>query len=169
MKRCFKFFLCFAVIFSLTACGSRSSINRSDQPAGANENAPESEMIDGPGTASNSTGGVDLDLTAFSSTMVYSEVYNMMVVPEDYTGRTIKMKGVFASFYDETTDKWHFACIISDATACCSQGIEFILTDEYAYPDDYPEAGSEVCVAGVFDTYKEGAYTYCILRNARLV
>ena len=55
---------------------------------------------------------------------------------------------------------------ISDATACCSQGIEFVLTDDYTYPDDYPERGSEICVMGVFDLYEEGTYTYCTLRDA---
>ena len=76
---------------------------------------------------------------------------------------------VSLSFHDESSDKYYFACIISDATACCSQGIEFVLTDGYSYPDDYPEEGGDVCVVGVFDTYQEGGYTYCTLRNARLV
>ena len=37
------------------------------------------------------------------------------------------------------------------------------------YPDDYPEADAEICVVGVFDTYQEGEYTYCTLRNASLL
>lgn len=93
----------------------------------------------------------------------------MMVTPENYVGKTVKMDGIFASYHDESSDKYYFACIISDATACCSQGIEFVLTDGYSYPDDYPEEGGDVCVVGVFDTYQEGGYTYCTLRNARLV
>ena len=56
-----------------------------------------------------------------------------------------------------------------DAAACCSQGIEFVLTDEYSYPDDYPEEGREICVVGVFDTYQEGGYTYCTLRDAKML
>ena len=60
------------------------------------------------------------------------------------------------------------ACIISDATACCSQGIEFVLTDEYTYPDDYLKEGEKICVIETFDTYQEGDYTYCTLRNARI-
>ena len=46
--------------------------------------------------------------------------------------------------------------IIQDATACCAQGMEFVLTDEYSYPDDYPDEGSEITVMAVFDTYQEG-------------
>ncbi len=88
--------------------------------------------------------GIDLDLTALSANMVYSEVFYMMVTPENYIGKTIKMAGPFVDFYDETMDKRYFACIIRDATACCAQGMEFILTDDYTYPDDYPEDGSEI-------------------------
>ena len=33
----------------------------------------------------------------------------------------------------------------------------------------YPKEGGQVCVEGVFDTYKEGELTYCTLRDAKLV
>ena len=112
--------------------------------------------------------GVDVDLTVLSSTMVYSEVYDMMYYPENYTGKTVKMKGMYAGYHDENTGKYYHACIIQDATACCAQGIEFEPTDDYRYPDDYPTEGQEVCVTGVFDTYEEGENKYCTLRNARL-
>ena len=112
---------------------------------------------------------IDVDLTVLSSTMVYSEVYNMMESPEEYIGKTIKMDGLFAYYHDEATDNYYFACVIQDATACCSQGIEFVLAGDHAYPEDYPEVNEEICVVGVFDTYREGSYTYCTLRNAALV
>ena len=114
-------------------------------------------------------GAPDVDLTTLSSTMVYAEVYDMMVTPEKYIGKTVKMNGTYNLYHDDTTDKNYFACIIADATACCSQGIEFILTDAYSYPDDYPPNGAPICVAGVFDTYKEGDRTYCTLREANLL
>jgi uncharacterized membrane protein YcgQ (UPF0703/DUF1980 family) len=101
--------------------------------------------------------------------MVYSEVWNMLVYPENYIGKTVKMDGALAIYHDEDTDKNYFACVISDATACCSQGIEFALTEDYTYPDDYPEEGGKICVTGVFDTYEEDGYIYCTLRDARIV
>ena len=116
-----------------------------------------------------SADGVDVDLTALSSTMVYSEVFNMMASPEQYIGKTVKMDGLFAYYHDEATGNDYYACIIQDATACCAQGIEFVLTDNYVYPDDYPEVDEEICVIGVFDTYREGDYIYCTLRDAELV
>ncbi len=62
----------------------------------------------------------------------------------------------------------YFACIIQDATACCAQGMEFVLTEDYHYPEDYPQEGQEIAVVGVYDTYMEGDYKFCTLRNAVL-
>lgn len=136
---------------------------------GVNEGAPVPEVRSGSETAAAGADGIDIYLTTLSSTMVYSEVWNMLVYPENYVGKTVKMNGALAIYHDEDTDKNYFACVISDATACCSQGIEFALTDDYKYPDDYPEEGGEICVTGVFDTYEEDGYMYCTLRDARIV
>ena len=53
-----------------------------------------------------------------------------------------------------------------DATACCSQGIEFVLAGEHTFPDDYPNENAIITVTGLFDTYQEGEYRYCTLREA---
>ncbi len=110
--------------------------------------------------------GVDVDLTVMSSTMVYGEVYNMMMTPEDYVGEVVKAHGPCAVYTDDETGKSYYTCLIQDATACCAQGIEFVLTDDYTYPDEYPQKGEEITVTGTFDTYYEGEYMYCTLRDA---
>ena len=112
---------------------------------------------------------VDLDLTVLSSNMIYSEVFAMVYAPEEYIGKTIKMEGMFSYVEDESTGKCYYACIVRDATQCCAQGIEFIPTEDYTYPDDFPAVGEDICVAGVFDTYKEGNGQYITLRDARLL
>ena len=93
-----------------------------------------------------STSEIDVDLTVLSSTMVYSEVYNMMM-----------------------KNRIYHACLIADATACCSQGIEFQLSGSLKYPDDYPEIGSDITVIGTFDTYMEGECEFCQLIDAVIV
>lgn len=129
--------------------------------------APEAEAVSE--TPQSAAEGVDIDLTVMSSAMVYAEVFDMMEKPHDYIGKVVKMRGTYGSYHDTVNDVYYFACVIEDATACCAQGIEFVLTDEYTYPDDYPEEGGEVTVVGTFDTYMEGEYEYCTLRGARLV
>lgn len=78
------------------------------------------------------------------------------------------MNGTFNVYYTEATNTYFFACIVQDATACCAQGLEFVLKGEHVYPDDYPELGEEITVTGVFDTYMEGEYEYCTLRDAEM-
>ena len=126
------------------------------------------------GTAPAKSGNVDVDLTQLSSTMVYSEVYNMMTEPDTYMGKTVRMNGQFAIYQmvDENNEiipgKLYFACVIADATACCQQGLEFVLSGEHTYPEDYPELGTEITVTGTFGTYEEGGYRYCQLTEAKL-
>ena len=71
-----------------------------------------------------------------------------------------------AIYHDDENDKDHYACIIRDATACCEQGVEFILSDGYSFPDDYPKEGEEISVTGVVNTYNDGEYTYWALMDA---
>ncbi len=113
--------------------------------------------------------GVDIDLSSLSSTVVYAQVYNMMFYPENFVGKTIRMEGLYSDYFDQAKGKHYFACIIMDATACCSQGVEFELSEDYTYPDDYPSEGDDVIVEGVFDLYQEDGYNYCTLRDAKLI
>ena len=110
---------------------------------------------------------IDVDLTKLSSTMVYSEVYNMMSSPDEYIGKTIRMDGNLAVF--EYPERNYYTCIIQDATACCQQGMEFLWKGDHKYPEDYPNEGDAIIVTGVFDIYYEDQVKYCQLKDATLV
>lgn len=129
--------------------------------------APEPAVVTDPS-------GVDVDLTVLSSTMVYAEVLNMMTEPNAYDGKTVKMRGRFGASYgyrpDGTIneDVLIFACIIADATACCSQGIEFVLSGAYNFPEDYPELDSEITVTGAFKSGEQNGIPYFRVINAQM-
>lgn len=113
--------------------------------------------------------GVDVDLTLMGSDLVYATVYQMMSKPEEYEGKTIRIEGKYYASYYPITDKYYNYCLIADAAACCSQGLEFELGGDAVYPDDYPADQSHVIVTGVFETYTEEAgqtFYYCRLRDA---
>jgi hypothetical protein len=97
----------------------------------------------------------DIDLTRMSSTMVYSIVYQMVTDPQKYTGKTIKMKGIFSSYVDEETNRRFFGCVIKDALACCSQGLAFELAKPRKYPSEYPSEGASITIIGTFEFEKE--------------
>ena len=145
------------------ASSSSSAVSGGVTPVGGSGKA-----LDAPDAMKIEVEGDYVDLTTISSTMVYTEVYNMMFYPENFVGKTVKMKGAYTSYLDEATNKLYHACMVKDATACCSQGIEFELTSDYKYPDDYPKEADEVTVEGVFDLYTENGYKYCTLRKAKL-
>ena len=110
---------------------------------------------------------IDIDLTRLSSTMIYSEVSNMMTSPEDYVGKMVRMNGKLAVY--KYPEKNYYTCIIKDATACCQQGVEFLWAGNHKYPDDYPNEGDGIIVTGVFDIYYEGENKYIQLKDASLV
>ncbi|MCR4939740.1 MAG: hypothetical protein K5930_06485 [Treponemataceae bacterium] len=112
---------------------------------------------------------VDVDLAAMSGNVVYSEVLNIMMSPQTYVGKSVKMMGFFGYYHDENTGQNYYGCIIQDAMGCCAQGIEFIPTEEYLFPDDFPEEGELVTVAGEFMTYEENGYTYFTLKDAKIL
>ena len=192
MKRIFCLLLAVCMMASLCACGKGSEKGAGNDTPSSNEEASapaeiiptpdeqetqdEQQTPEEPEQTQTSADGVDVDLTVLSSTMVYSEVYNMLYFyPEDYYGKNVKMTGQFNVYQwvDESgivaDMPVAYACIISDATACCAEGVEFVLEGDYTYPDDYPELGTEITVIGEFQSYEENGVTWYHLVNARMV
>ena len=190
MKRLFCLLLAVCMMVSLCACGKDSDEGAGKDTSSSNEKSSasaesiptpkeqetpdEQQTPEEPEQTQTSADGVDVDLTVLSSTMVYSEVYNMLYNdPAHYLGKTVKAKGTF-SLYQLVTDgvlqpdPVAYACIIADATACCAEGMDFVLEGDYTYPDDYPELGAEITVIGEFQSYEENGMTWYHLVNARL-
>ena len=181
MKRLFCLLLAACMAVSLCACGKdagNDTLSSDEEASASAESIPTPKEQETPEESEQpqaSADGVEVDLTVLSSTMVYSEVYNMLYFyPEDYYGKTVKMTGQFNVYQwvDESgvvaDMPVAYACIISDATACCAEGMEFVLKDDLAYPDDYPELGTEITVIGEFQSYEENGMTWYHLVNARL-
>ena len=112
---------------------------------------------------------VDVDLTVLSSTLIYSEVFNMVTTPTDYEGKTVKMEGVCNMYQDPDTGKKYYACIVQDATQCCSQGLEFVLDENTYTEDDYPKVGDDITIQGTFTTYEENGNTYLTMLDSTLI
>ena len=177
MKKIVIMIIAIITVVSLCACSSDSAeqkkavtggsktvsdvLNQGESTEADTETATEKK----PSVSAPST-DVDVDLTALSSTMVYSEVLNMLQKPDDYMGKSVRMTGSFAVAEGENRN--YYACIIKDATACCSNGIEFLWDGEHDYPADYPKQGADITVVGTFDKYYEGENMYIQLVNAQL-
>lgn len=137
-------------------CGNTEKVDSmlEAQNSVSGDSSQENSAVKGDSTASDRE--VDLDLTKMDGTMVYSTVYDMVSNPDSYIGKTVRVKGNFTSSYDETTKTNYFFVLVGDATACCSQGLEFIWDDNsHTYPGEYPADNAEIQICGTFGQYDE--------------
>lgn len=175
-----KLLFSIVVPFLITSCGAGSHVNSRNNPmASLFDKSTSSEVISNiDSSIDNPSGGtevpvyehIDIDLTTMNSTMVYSEVYNMMLYPSQYIDKVVKAKGPFVTAESTDPNYCYPAVLIQDATACCGNGLEFLL---YGIPrctskggNGYPSLREEVTIVGVFKTYIEEASMYVHLVDA---
>jgi hypothetical protein len=113
---------------------------------------------------------IDIDLTTMNATMVYSQVSDMLSRPSTYLHKIVKVKGPFKPYESTNPDYCYPAIIVQDATACCGNGLEFLL---YGIPrcsmeggNGYPILNEEATVVGRFETYLEGTSLFVHLVDA---
>lgn len=184
MKKILCWMLSLWIATALCACGIPSHTNAEDEAAVSDAVLAETDSAAASNYAAQPTekieptqgtdSDVDVDLTVISNTVVYSELYNMLYYdPEHYIGKTVKMSGEFAAYQmvvDNVMqpDPVAYACIVSDATACCAEGMEFILEENGVYPEDYPALGAEITVTGEFQPYEKDGIRWYHLTDTRL-
>lgn len=101
---------------------------------------------------------LDYDLTKMNANMVYAQIFNLMLSPEEYANKTFKMQGDFLKLTNPA-GQTAYAVIIKDALACCTQGLEF----KYDFGQNEPQDGQQLTVIGTYTLTKtqEGmSYSY---------
>lgn len=141
---------------------SKGSLNVSDVFA-EYENAPKVKKSAPRKTDSKSNGPkekADIDFSEMDTTMIYSIVYNIVFEPDQYVGKKMRIRGEsYSVFHEPLNDKIH-TVIVRDATACCAQGLSYVLPEGSSYPDD----GLDVEVCGVFEIFEKDGIDYTRLR-----
>ena len=189
MKRAICLISCAAILLSTGCAGNNPGSRVGSQPTGAKD-VIESQIAAAESTtisettsslpseettvaesvtetmAESSDDEYDIDLTIDNADLIYAEVFAMVYTPEDYVGKTVKMKGQFVFYYDEEAGMYYYACLIKDAMACCAQGLEFIPTGDCVYPDDFPPAMTDINVTGTFNILEDNGETYVALTDA---
>ena len=151
-----SFIFLFMLILTADGCSKKAA-------TGNTENSENSSPSKSSGTA------VDIDLTKMSATMIYSTVFEMVIDPDSYMDKVIKIKGIFRIFDNPNSGEPYFAVIIPDATQCCEQGLEFKWEGDHSYPADYPELEDEITVTGRFTVTEDNdGITYTYLRVSDL-
>ena len=155
-------FILTACCLLLNGCGNQAS-SSSDTSQETTQDPEADDYF-----ASLANDGFDIDLTQLNANMMYGQIFDMTQNPDRYIGKTVRAEGNF-TYYQDPAGKDYFSVFIPDAAACCSQGIEFILTGEHKYPDDFPEPGSLITVTGTFSSYEEYFVNYPQLIDAEIV
>ena len=86
---------------------------------------------------------VELDLSKMNADFAYAFIFQLVVEPEKYEGKTVRMSGTYEAYYDNTPYGRHDYCIITDVRACCAQGLEFESTKVSGI-----EPGQKITVSG---------------------
>lgn len=168
MKKALLIALCITAL-ALTGCGKKGTL---DTTANALTTAAPTQTVQAVQTESPTAASIlseatdapvaessaaEIDLTSMSSTMVYSYVFNRINAPDDFIGQRFRIRGTYdEQYWDQTSLTYHYI-VIADATACCAQGLEFVLTDGSAA---YPQVGEEFEISGTFGTYVENGTLY---------
>ena len=111
---------------------------------------------------------VDLDLTKMSATMIYSTIFDMLVMAEDYIDKNIKVSGWFEAYTNPETGEMYYAVVVPDATACCQQGLEFVWPGEHKYPEDFPAIKQDITVTGIYKMIENDGISYNYLEVINL-
>ena len=98
--------------------------------------------------------------------MAYAALYAILCEPEEYVGKTVCLRGSFSTYVDPFSGERFYGCVLQDATACCTLGMEFNPAEGLMFPEDFPPDGEEITVLGTFDTYQKNGFTFCTLRDA---
>ncbi|MBR4448745.1 MAG: hypothetical protein IKS30_00900 [Treponema sp.] len=95
--------------------------------------------------AMTATEGVDFDISVMNANMVYAQVFDMMMQPEVYRDKIIKIAGDYYRLPDNKGNMTN-AVIIRDALACCQQGMEFV----WDFGEAVPAQETHITVTGPF-------------------
>lgn len=113
-----------------------------------------------------SSSNVDVDLTELSETVMFAKVSDILVTPDEYDGKTIKVTGEINVYYEEAEDKNYFAMILVDSTNCCTYVLEF---DKDPSVDDKEFMhGKDQTIVGTLDFEEMGDSFFCHLIDVKL-
>jgi len=91
----------------------------------------------------------DYDFTTMNFNVASGIMFDILVTPEKYAGKTVKIAGKFNS--QEYEGKRYFTAVIWDSTGCCPIGLDFIPPEGMKYPFDFPKDDEDITVCGKWE------------------
>lgn len=114
------------VLISLTWILSSCNKKETEQKT-VPENTVEKKTDEKSVNANDGSSKIDLDFSKMNYNMISSITFEMLVAPENYENKNVKITGDFYS--DEHEGRKYYTVLVWDATGCCPAGLTFIPTD----------------------------------------
>ncbi len=105
------------------------------------------------------------DLTQMSSTMVYSQIFDLVTDPNKYLNSNFTVQGSLLNSEDANTGEMFYALLIVDATSCCAQGLEL------SFPEDMelPEMPMGATIVGTIGVKTVGDYDFPYVNVSEII
>ena len=160
--------------FALISCSKKTIATSPVSTPAAAAQSPSVQVQKAEQPASSTTSATtsskpDFDLTKMSATMIYSTIFDMLIMPEEYVEKVIKVKGWFETYTNPESGELFYAVVVPDATACCQQGLEFIWPGDHHYPADFPDPGQDITVTGRYKLVDKDGFAYNYLEATEVV
>lgn len=162
------FFVFISLFFVFQGCSKKSKTNPSDYV----DDSPSPEFHSNSDEIFEGE-KIGIDLTKMKANMVYAEVFNMLLIPDEYNGKLIKVRGNLSKFVPNGKSEEVTTVVVSDALACCQQGLEFKIADDSPLKtQSLPSPDSEIEVVGRFvltQTEEGFDYFYLDLKSLNVI
>lgn len=99
-----------------------------------------------------------VDLSRLSDTMAYAEFFYVASQPENYRGKTMRIRGEYQTLYAESIQKTMHWLVLTDQAACCSVALTLELPEGSQI--QFPENGANMELVGLVDYYTVGTELY---------
>ncbi|MFI3227647.1 MAG: hypothetical protein R3Y09_09575 [Clostridia bacterium] len=155
----------FLVILMLTGCSEKDTqeiVEETTEQVEISEQSSDETVLEDFGNEEltlevlDADETVDYDLTAMSETMVFAQVYDVIMNPTNYDDTTFKIHGEYEYYTVPNSDEIIYFIVINDATGCCPQGLEIRFTEDLPAPEDF----CEVIMKGTAYSEPYEGYTY---------
>ena len=157
MKKIHILLSCSLIMLCLSGCSKTKVENPNPEdavPTGQSisnyiDSAPENKSESKPAASD----GIDYDFTDMNFNILNAMNFEMAVDPEKFYGKVMKMRGQFFTVVEPESGQRFYYCVIYDPTACCQTGLDFMMTGDKVYPDDFPPEETYIEIQGPFKDF----------------
>lgn len=109
---------------------------------------------------------LSVDLSQLNHTMAYAQMYDLVSNAKRYEGNTVRLKGRYFQLPIPAKEKVMHVLVVTDNSLCCEIGLEFFLTGDPVYPQDFPENNSTIQITGLVSVYElDGSAVPALITN----